>query len=38
MNPEMFRFGASAIINDIMKQIYKEITGVYYYDKAFALD
>lgn len=38
MNPDMFRFGASAIINDIMKQIFKEITGVYYYDKAFALD
>ena len=38
MNPDMFRFGASAIVNDIMKQIFKEITGNYYYDKAFALD
>lgn len=38
MNPDMFRFGASALVNDLLRQIYKEITGSYYYDKAFAID
>jgi len=38
LTPEMFRFGASALVNDLLKQIYKEITGRYYYDKAFSLD
>lgn len=38
MNPHMFRFGASALVNDLLKQIYKEITGNYYYDKAFSID
>jgi hypothetical protein len=38
MNPEMFRFGASALVNDLLRQIFKELTGFYYYDKAFALD
>jgi deoxyribose-phosphate aldolase len=38
MNPNMFRFGASALVNDLLKQIFKEITGNYYYDKAFSID
>jgi deoxyribose-phosphate aldolase len=38
MTPKMFRFGASALLNDVLKQIYKELTGHYYYDKAFSLD
>ncbi len=38
MNPHLFRFGASALVNDLLKQIYKEITGNYYYDKAFSID
>lgn len=38
LTPDMFRFGASALVNDLMKQIYKELTGRYYYDKAFAID
>lgn len=38
LNPDMFRFGASALVNDILKQIYKEVVGHYYYDKAFAID
>lgn len=38
MNPDMFRFGASALVNDLLKQIYKELTGRYYYDKAFSID
>jgi deoxyribose-phosphate aldolase len=38
MTPDMFRFGASALVNDLLKQIYKELTGTYYYDKVFSLD
>lgn len=38
MSPNLFRFGASALVNDLLKQIYKQITGHYYYDKAFSLD
>lgn len=38
LTPDMFRFGASALVNDLLKQIYKELVGHYYYDKAFAID
>jgi deoxyribose-phosphate aldolase len=38
MNPHMFRFGASALVNDLLRQIFKEVTGNYYYDKAFSID
>jgi deoxyribose-phosphate aldolase len=38
LNPQMFRFGASALVNDLLKQIFKEVAGHYYYDKAFAQD
>ncbi len=38
LTPDMFRFGASALVNDLLKQIYKELVGHYYYDKAFSLD
>ena len=38
MTPDLFRFGASALVNDLLKQIYKELTGTYYYDKVFSLD
>jgi len=38
MTADLFRFGASALVNDLLKQIYKELTGRYYYDKAFSLD
>lgn len=38
MTPHLFRFGASVLLNDLLKQIYKEYTGRYYYDKAFSLD
>lgn len=38
LTPELFRFGASALVNDLLKQIFKELTGNYYYDKAFAID
>ena len=38
LTPDWFRFGASSLLNDLLKQIYKQITGRYYYDKAFSLD
>jgi len=38
MNPNMFRFGASVLLNDVLKQIYKEYTGRYFYEKSFSLD
>ena len=38
LTPDLFRFGASSLLNDLLKQIYKQITGRYYYDKAFSLD
>jgi deoxyribose-phosphate aldolase len=38
LTPDMFRFGASALVNDLLKQIFKELTGRYYYDRAFSLD
>lgn len=38
MNPHMFRFGASALVNDLLKQIFKEASGHYYYDKVFSID
>ncbi len=38
LTPDLFRFGASAMVNDILKQIFKEATGRYYYDRAFSLD
>ena len=38
LHPSLFRFGASTLLNDLLKQIYKEIFGYYYYDKVFSLD
>lgn len=38
MNPHLFRFGASVLLNDVLKQIYKEYTGRYFYEKSFSLD
>ncbi len=38
LTPDLFRFGASALLNDVLKQIYKQVTGRYYYDKIFSLD
>ncbi len=38
LTPDLFRFGASVLVNDLLKQIYKEHTGRYYYDKIFSLD
>jgi len=38
LTPQMFRFGASALLNDVLKQILKEYSGHYYYDRCFAAD
>lgn len=38
LTPRLFRFGASALLNDLLRQVYKEATGRYYYDKAFSID
>lgn len=38
MSAKYFRFGASALINDLLKQIFKKVSGQYYYDKAFSQD
>ena len=38
LTPELFRFGASSLLNDLLKQIYKQITGRYYYEKSFSWD
>jgi hypothetical protein len=34
----MFRFGASSLLNDLLKQIFKQVTGRYYYEDTFSLD
>jgi deoxyribose-phosphate aldolase len=38
MTPDLYRFGASALLNDVLRQIYKQYTGRYYYDKGYSLD
>ncbi len=38
LSPSLFRFGASSLLNDLLKQIYKQKTGRYYYGKAFSSD
>lgn len=35
---DLFRFGASSLLNDLLKQIFKQVTGQYYYDDIFSLD
>ena len=38
MNPELFRFGASSLLNDILMQLRKERTGAYQSGDYFTLD
>jgi deoxyribose-phosphate aldolase len=38
LTPDLFRFGASVLLNDLLKQICKQVTGRYYYDRAFSID
>ncbi|MBT3980722.1 MAG: deoxyribose-phosphate aldolase [Bacteriovoracaceae bacterium] len=38
LHPKMFRFGASSLLNDLLRQIFKQYTGQYYYQDIFSLD
>jgi len=38
MTPDLYRFGASALLNDVLRQIFKQYTGRYYYDKGYSSD
>jgi deoxyribose-phosphate aldolase len=38
LNPDLFRFGASTLLNDVLKQILKEYSGHYYYERSFSAD
>ena len=38
MGPEMFRIGASTLLNDVLMQIDKERTGVYQGGDYFTID
>jgi deoxyribose-phosphate aldolase len=38
LTPDWFRFGASVLLNDLLRQIFKQVTGRYYYEKAFSTD
>lgn len=38
LSPDLFRFGASSLANDVLKQIFKQVTGKYYYDDLFSVD
>jgi len=38
LTPKMFRFGASSLLNDLLRQIFKQLSGQYYYDDIFSVD
>ncbi len=38
LNPDLFRFGASALLNDVLMQLEKERTGVYQASEDFSKD
>lgn len=38
IDPDWFRFGASSLLNDVLKQIFKQLTGRYFYDDIFSND
>ena len=38
MTPDLFRFGASSLLNDVLLQIRKQKTGVYQSPDYFTLD
>ncbi len=38
LTPDLFRFGASSLLNDLLKQIFKQVTGQYYYEDIFSQD
>lgn len=38
LSPELFRFGASSLLNDLLRQYFKQITGYYFYNDLFSDD
>ena len=38
MTPDLFRFGASALLNDLLRQIFKQVSGHYLSADLFSLD
>jgi deoxyribose-phosphate aldolase len=38
LDPHMFRFGASTLLNDLLRQIFAQYSGQYFYDDIFSLD
>ena len=38
LTPDLFRFGASSLLNDLLKQVFKQVSGEYYYDDIFSVD
>lgn len=38
LTPSLFRFGASSLLNDLLRQIFKQVSGDYYYTDIFSMD
>lgn len=38
LTPDLFRFGASSLLNDLLKQLFKQLTGQYFYEDMFSVD
>lgn len=38
LDPHLFRFGASSLLNDLLRQILKQATGQYFYEDLFSID
>jgi deoxyribose-phosphate aldolase len=38
LTPDRFRFGASSLLNDLLRQLVKQLTGSYRADDEFAYD
>lgn len=38
LTPDLFRFGASSLLNDLLRQVLKQKTGTYYYRQAFSVE
>lgn len=38
LSNDLFRFGASSLLNDLLRQIFKQVTGQYYYNDIFSVD
>jgi deoxyribose-phosphate aldolase len=38
LTPDRFRFGASSLLNDLLRQLVKQLTGIYRADDEFSYD